>query len=400
VKYPNLIIFSDGIPSRNGGGISQTLYNLFDTYPSDKITLLTDVNDYVESEETLLKGSVVKIRLNYFRPVRNRLAKFINPIFFILNCWVRELFGFGNKLKINDERTFFLISTSHLERLHYAYYASKKLGIPLVTYYMDDWMSSISRNWLTDNSKSFIKKTLKDSKGLILISHGLKKSLVEQYGIIFEKVLIAHNPISIQYYEKNEINTISNRFRIVYTGSIWPMHLDAIILVARAVSLLKLEGFSVDFIFYGKPIFWETYKNTLSPLAVAYGGFVDYRQMSDVLQNASVCLLATSYLSEYEAYAKTSVQTKITDYMAAGRPILSVGPDYAIGHEFIDKYNCGYSITDLEPISAAKKIGYLINNKEMLEEMGASSLKAVKTNFTKEVVQKKMYDYLIALSRS
>jgi glycosyltransferase involved in cell wall biosynthesis len=400
VEYPSLIIFSDGIPSRNGGGISQTLYNLFDTYPSDKITLLTDVNDYVESEETLLRGSVVKIRLNYFQPVRNRLAKFINPIFFILNCWVRELFEFGNKLKINDERTFFLISTSHLERLHYAYYTSKKLGIPLVTYYMDDWMSSISRNWLTDNSKSFIKKTIKDSIGLILISHGLKKSLVEQYGIIFEKVLIAHNPVSIQHYEKKEINTISNRFIIVYTGSIWPMHLDAIILVARAVSLLKSEGVSVDFIFYGKPVFWEAYKSILSPLAVAYGGFVDYRHMSEVLQNASVCLLATSYLSEYEAYAKTSVQTKITDYMAAGRPILSVGPDYAIGHEFIDKYNCGYSITDLEPIAVAKKISYLINNKEKLEEMGASSLKAVKTNFTKEVVQKKMYDYLIALSRS
>jgi len=398
VEYPSLIIFSDGVPSRNGGGISQTLYNLFDTYPSEKITLFTDVEDYLESEETLLKGSVIKIRLNYFQPIRNRLGKFFNPIFFVLNCWIREAFASHTKLKINDKKTFFLISTSHLERLHFAYYTSKRLGIPLITYYMDDWMSTISKSWLTDNSMSFVKKTLTDSIGIILISKGLEKSLVAQYGGLSKKVLIVHNPVSVHDHEERVLSNDYQKLRIVYTGSIWPMHLDAIVFLARAVSLLRGQGIAVDFIIYGKPVFWDTYKNIFSPLGVEYGGFIDYNEMHKVLQGASLCLLATSFLAEYAAYAKTSLQTKITDYMAAGKPILSLGPDYAIGHEFVNQYQCGYCIQDNEPSLIAEELVYLSRNQGLLSDMGVRSLNAVKENFSKDIVQKKLYRYLNDLS--
>jgi hypothetical protein len=77
-QLPNLI-FIDGVPSKLLGGISQTLYNLFDGYPANKLYTICDKKQLTEITDASLKTTIIKLSYTSFefkyRPF-NYLNKF------------------------------------------------------------------------------------------------------------------------------------------------------------------------------------------------------------------------------------------------------------------------------------------------------------------------------------
>ena len=78
-KLPRILLITDSFPLKNGMGISQTIFNLFEKYPLQNVLLYSplwldfDKSNALDCQQIFYKRDLIN-------PVKNRLGKFFNPI--------------------------------------------------------------------------------------------------------------------------------------------------------------------------------------------------------------------------------------------------------------------------------------------------------------------------------
>src|SRR5260221_10110409 len=98
-----MIILSDYFPSQNGGGISLTLYNIFDYLIPSQVIYLHDGKEKIQ-ENNLFSQNCISVKLNWFPFLKNRLGRYINPFVQFFNFSIRELcLPFHEKLPSKKE---------------------------------------------------------------------------------------------------------------------------------------------------------------------------------------------------------------------------------------------------------------------------------------------------------
>ncbi|MFM6817746.1 MAG: glycosyltransferase, partial [Dolichospermum sp.] len=176
-----------------------------------------------------------------------------------------------------------------------------------------------------------------------------------------------HNPVDLSNKSFPEFSPkTGGTFRVVYAGAIWTMHYDALAVIAEAIYELKCSGVDIELVLHTPPNCWELYQENWQKWDVKYGSFIPYEHLNQYLQQADLLLVVSSFLPEYAHITASSVQTKLTDYMASGKPILACGPSYAACNQFIKNWNCGL-VCETNVVSEIKEI--FLKQKESIAEL-------------------------------
>lgn len=392
----------DGVPSKLLGGISQTLYNLFDGYPSNKLYAICDKNQINEITDSSLKTRVVKVTYASIK-FKRRPFNYFNRLLTYLDLSYREFFihHYISKKQIPVSGIIFLC-TSNIEKIQLAKKIKQSGEYTLITYYMDDWMSDYQYKWLNGSLQDYIKWSLDAAKGYIMISEQLLEVIKLRYSIKDNPTLILHNPVEIIASKPNIRTTdTSIPFKIAYAGSIWPMHKDAIIKCIEAINLINSNNKnSIILNIYCKEIFWNSNENELNRSFIKYGGFIEYDNLYDELQSNDLLLVASSFLEENRSYSISSIQTKITDYLNFKIPILSIGPSFSASNKFIEKYQCGFVWNDEMNIALDEYLINIMQDPLQREKYTQNGMEVLKAHFDKKNVQLKLYQFLNNLSKN
>lgn len=394
---PFLLIISDSVPSKNGGGISQTLYNLFKAYPTENVAILVDKKEIMDRHENLLSSNILKARINFFSFLKNRIGNTINPFISFVNRSIREL-GYldADELRqYSNTQINIILSTTDIDKVHYTVCLVRKFSFLLITYYMDDWMNNVNTKWLGNNVQNIIRQSLHEACGLLFISEALKIELKQRYYWTQKPDLIVHNPVEL--YQDHVPEPLMG-FQIVYAGSIWPMHFNALLLAAKAVSFLRKKGKAVQLTIYTKVFFWEQYKGDLALDGIQYGGFIAYDAIPETLQQANILLVTASFDKKFASYSASSVQTKLTDYMNAGRAILSIGPPHSASNDFVQLWNIGWVDETMDIIKLATTIETIMESTEQRLQYALNGRNAILHYFSKPIVQGKLYHFINSLT--
>jgi len=397
-QLPN-IIFLDGVPSQKYGGITQTLYNLFDSYPQDK--LYAFVNDYQKSivDESFLKCKQIALNEKRLSHLRKRIISKLNPFITKLNGVIRDVIGVKVDKKALPENGFLLVCTTDPDKLHAAKIIHKKYKYPMLTYFMDDWVADLKLSWGTGNIDELVKYTLDEAAGRLMISEMLNKSLIERYSAVEKPTYVVHNPVALtsEFSKPKDVATL-DKIKIIYAGSIWSMHLDALALVASAVETLNQgSGFKYELCIYSDSSFWERNKAQLDKPGVTFGGFVMYNDLAEKLSVGTLLLVTSSFLKEFEAFSRSSVQTKLTDYMRIGLPVLSVGPTYGACNWFVNKWQCGYVYDSTDLNGLVKFLKEIPADNATYQLYASNAYSVVKEHFSKPVIQKQLNEFITSL---
>jgi glycosyltransferase involved in cell wall biosynthesis len=188
---------------------------------------------------------------------------------------------------------------------------------------------------------------------LVTVSQGLQDRLANY---LQREVLVSYNG----YFEEEvEANTPEPpwrdaRIHIVYAGRVYPRKRNPEPLF-RALAALKqshpefASKLCVDF--YGFHDFWLQSiidKHGIRD-QVACHGFVPYRQSLVAQRSADVLL----FLDWMEASAEGVLTGKLFEYLASGRPILSLGPRKdSEAARIIREGNCGVTLTSHDEVIA------------------------------------------------
>jgi glycosyltransferase involved in cell wall biosynthesis len=397
---PRLLIASEVTFSQSGMagmGAGRTLSNLFDSYPAEQLMLFSPEN-FLKSQPTAppFNQQVVAFPGAYFPTITNRTGKFINPLITAVNLQLFDWLPIPNskKLEAFAPEVILVCPITSLSLLM-GYKLTQHFQCPSLIYFMDDWLTTVNLWWLSGNVQVVGYQLLKEAAGWLMISKQLEADLSHRYHLVPQHSLIVHNPVDLSEKKlPDEVTPHEGTFRVAYAGSIWPMHYDALAAVAEAIFELIQEGKDIELILYTDQYFWNSYKDNWENWQVVYGSLIHYQELDYYLKQADLLLVATSFLPENAHIVRSSVLTKLTDYMAAGKPILSCGPDYSACNHFIKEWNCGLVCESNQVIEIKKCLLNTLQNKFLLYPLAQKAFHVVQDNFEKSNVSFSLYQFV------
>ena len=400
---PRMLLVSEVAFSEESKGASRTLLNLFENYPANQLALFSPMQS--ASSASLLGQHSFSFPEGYLPPLYGRYApigKFLNPLINSTNLQLLEWLPIPQKEKLEAfSPEVILICPISPSCLLMGQKLYKHFGIPFLIYFMDDWMATDHPQWLSSSVQTLTYQLLREAAGWLMISEPLQETLSKRYQLEPKQSMVVHNPVDLSG-KKPPDEEIPNTgtFRIVYAGSIWPMHYDAVAAIAEAVFQLRRDGKDIELILHTDQYFWNTYEDKWQNWEVTNGLSIPYQELDSYLKRANLLLVASSFLPEQSFMTSSSVQTKITDYMAAGRPILSCGPDYSACNKFIKKCDCGLVCeTNQVPIIKDFLVEQM-NNSYANQRFAKTAFEVLQNNFEKYKVTQQLYQFIETISKT
>lgn len=388
----NIVLISDEFPRRHGAGIGQAMYNFFAGCAGSLYVLLRNTDSLPPAEERL-QAQPIRYRDAWPGLVYNRLAPYLNPL---LQRWQyrrRHRMPLPAGLP-TAAHSLVVVATTDPARLHLAWVLMQG-GYRVVPFFMDDWLYNNTLRWQGSSIQQVAGDILRKAPGCIFISTQLAKVLQERYQSPSAHTLILQNP-AMRPTQPADKQTAAVPGKLLYAGNVWPMHADALIALAAALHGIGESALHLDI--YCPTRQWEKYATHLQGPGVYYKGWLPtadaVRQQYSAAQWLVCC---ASFAPEHAPFTAGSIQSKISDYIAAGRPVLYIGPAESASYTFVQELQCGRGITTPEPAVLAKALAALAADGVPYTQCAANGYKAAIGPLHPRAVQQKLYTFLTAL---
>lgn len=401
-NLPRILLVSEVALNQESNGANRTLINLFENYPVEQLALFSP-NKLATSDSVLNQRSFA-FPERYLPSLYGRyapLGKWLNPLISSINLQLLEWLPIPQKQELEDfAPDVILICPISPRCLLMGQRLYQHFQIPFLIYFMDDWMATDHPQWLSNSVQKLTHQLLSEAAAWLMISEPLQETLSKRYQIEPKQLMVVHNPVDLSGKKPpDEVISGNHTFRIVYAGSIWPMHYDALAVIAEAVFQLRQDGKDIELILHTAPYFWNTYEDKWQGWEVTNGLSIPYEEIDSYLRRGDLLLVVSSFLPEQSFMTSSSVQTKITDYMAAGRPILACGPDYSACNKFIKKWNCGLVCETNNLVQVKDFLAEQINQRDVNQKLANTAFEVLKNNFEKSKINKKLYQLIESISQ-
>ncbi|WP_187151749.1 glycosyltransferase [Methanosarcina siciliae] len=266
----------------------------------------------------------------------------------------------AGKTFLNKEKVDAIISTSSPLTCHLvAYNLNSSYSIPWVADLRDLWTQNhnYSYSFLRKYfEKKLELKTLSKAQALTTVSEPLAEKLKKFH----KKEKVYSIPNGFDPEDVSTTETYDNKFSMTYTGAIYFGKQDPVPLfraISELISQKKLQIEDLSIEFYGHNHGWlEEYieKYELHNI-VNLNGYVSREKAIEVQRKSQILLL----LNWNDSKESEGIYTgKIFDYLAAGRPIISIGNCIEVVEELLDKTSAGIYASNIDEIKKEIQLKY------------------------------------------
>jgi glycosyltransferase involved in cell wall biosynthesis len=262
---------------------------------------------------------------------------------------------------IEKERPDLIFSSSLPNTVHWmASLLCRKHKIPWVADFRDLWTQNpyLERvQFLKGLEEKFEKRLLRTASAMITISEGLQQELQSRYS---QEVFVIPNGFDRDDFQESEkrnssdgANSANSKFIITFTGTIYPGKRDPSALFEALLLLLKERELSkndIEVRFYGRK--QEFIRSLLEGRfqelneIVKLLGEVPREQALEAQQQSTILLL----LEWTDPRAQGVYTGKVFEYLAAEKPILSIGPPGGVLEELLARTKAGLQETEANKI--------------------------------------------------
>ena len=162
--------------------------------------------------------------------------------------------------------------------------------------------------------------------------------------------------ISLSESDLNTCKTTSlnhqetRELKIVFTGSVYAAHEDAVAAFLKAAKTVK--NLHISFATSLNPTQTENIRQQLQEVSL---GFLDKQSCLSLQRSADVLFLPLAFRSPYPDEIECAFPCKLLEYLVAGKSILAVVPENSFVASFIRKNDVGIAVTtpSIEQIAEA-----------------------------------------------
>ena len=127
---------------------------------------------------------------------------------------------------------------------------------------------------------------------------------------------------------------------------------------------------------------------------IQYVGSVNENEIVEEMGKYDILIDVESLDRKMKYKTRLSISTKIPEYLASGKPILAVGPDYISSIRYLKRLGISYIINSLDETSIKNELMKILNEKYMHRDIGLKGIKIAKDNHSIEKNRKLIRDNL------
>jgi len=131
-----------------------------------------------------------------------------------------------------------------------------------------------------------------------------------------------------------------------------------------------------------------------TPMNVEYLGWRNQAETIEVLSQLDVLYCAYWFDPVFKEEASLSFPSKLTTYLAAGRPVFFHGPEYASPAKFLKQHNAGALCHDLARSSIYNELEKLASNPDLYKQLAENGSKAFHEHLTLSTMRKNFAEFL------
>jgi len=261
---------------------------------------------------------------------------------------------------------------------------SNEFGYPLVLHIMDDWPSSLYRHGvLRGIVRSHMERTLQSLIGragsLLAIGDAMAAEYETRYGRIF---LPVHNPVDLQRWDALAETCGDERdrqpndcLRVVYTGKVDSDTAGSILDVAEVISDMSSHGRRISLQVNTPDMGFPAVTRIAACRGVVVTPAGEYCRVPGLMQAADVLLLPLDFDEQSLRRTRLSMLTKVSEYLASGRPVLTYAPRGSAVAEYARTQGWSLLVDERDPGAVRRALDLLIEDDALRREMGSRARK-------------------------
>lgn len=260
--------------------------------------------------------------------------------------------------------------------------AARALGIPYIFYSFDDYRFQWGPGIYRTVALRWEQTLMQGVSQVIVPNISFAQAYAMRYGTQPQVVL---NPAEPAAYAQRPCPwpLEAGKLRVVFTGSVYWGHYDALGAVARALSRL---GNGAELHIYSDQDAQVLADNGISG-PVVHHPFVAPPEIFQVQQQADVLLLPLAFDSTIPEAVRTACPAKVGEYLASGRPILAhVPPDCFVSSLFRER-RCAAVVDQQDETELITALSRLLTDQAWREGLVRCAGK-VAQEFTQEAARK------------
>jgi glycosyltransferase involved in cell wall biosynthesis len=387
IKFPKLLVMGNSLIGANSTS-SFLRGEILKHYPKDRyICFATESHGYCDGEEPqadFLRG--VPCLIGPLVPrLQLRGARFYMPLlrfigFRLIAPWrIRQIVNFGKQHGVGliwAELQGDVIVLS--ERV------AEKMGVPFAGSIWDDPESWLSDGGYDGISQQFIlrrfRTSLRTARSLSTAGEAMQRTYERDYGV--KSVILRHGFEKIVLPTKNykrDDNIIVGFVGSVYGRDAWEAFLSGI---AGLNALRKFPPIQLRV--FGRCEFPYQYNG----IRIEARGWQPADLMLREIAETDFCYLPYWFEPRKRRHVELSFPNKFETYLAAGRPVLYHGPDYAGIAETIKKYRVGLCVHSLDQDQITSALERLIIDSSLRDSLRQAANAAFHAEFNADVMMR------------
>lgn len=257
-----------------------------------------------------------------------------------------------------------------------AYLLHKLLKKQLFVYLFDAYYAHGRLGRFRDNIiKRFERVLIKSSSATFVMSESLRDLYMERYG---QKTIHIPHPVELSEYKMKykDREFPHKQIDIVFTGLISGAQIPLIINLCTAIKnihdfFIKLKIYTLGNVENLKMQF----QGCESFMEISYARPED---MPKIQQEADILYVPMPFTGLPSDIVRTASPSKISEYLAAGKPILVHAPKYSYVSNYARREGWGLVVNELDSPELIKAILKLITDEELRVKLVKNSLRTAK----------------------
>lgn len=244
------------------------------------------------------------------------------------------------------------------------------------------WMRSNSVDgWSINSILQTFSRVLKNSAAVAAASPAMAEAYAKEHGANAIPV-VPGLPAAWAKKPATRLND-GNKLVIGFAGQMYSKD-EWNELLATLDSLdWKVEGRDVEIKMLGREFELEGfYKRNIH-----YLGWRDQLESIEILSQCDILYCPYFFDRELESTSRLSFPSKLTTYLAAGRPVLLHGPEYSSPYKFLKENNAGMLCHGLAKTAISNALGRLVYDTDRYAELAENGNKAFINNLTDEYMR-------------
>lgn len=310
---------------------------------------------------------------------------------YIVPRLIDEVVAFGKKQKV--DRIWAILQGQTIIRMSVK--VARKLQVPLYTQVWDHplwWVEDCKLDrWSKRSILKQFDEAIFNSRCCAVASYEMEKNFVEKYNTKAIPIIASINEDYIKPIEKYEIKG-KNELVIGMAGQIYAKREWFALLQTLDRLGWRIGKQNIKVRFWGR-------KDALTTENRSNIEYMGYRSQPEVIEMLSECdILYCPYFSEkeYEIIAKTSFPSKLTTYLAAGKPIFFHGPSYASPAIFLEEHDAGIVCTSLNIDEIEQALTHMVENQDRCNQVINNGHNILVKEFTMASLKEKFLQFIRA----